>query len=310
MSADKSGHAARPEVGPNRDPRTGERVAWAELKPDEFRARVAACPVAWLPFGLCEPHGHVAALGLDLIKAEAFCVEAARRFGGVVAPAQGWHIHETGYHARWLEDVVGEENAMMSSVPPAVVLPLFAYQLRACANAGFRAVFVLTGHAGGNERDLRRVAAAFTAETGLPVEVRADPELVAGKFRSDHAGRFELSQLMFLRPELVELSLLKRRDEPGSGGRLALGDDAAEASEDEGRAICEAIVSAMGEATTKWRTEVQTLRAVGAERVTLAQVEKVWRAVVGSGEPWVTARPYPGQAAVSERSQWRDGERV
>ena len=285
-----------------------ERVTWAELKPDEFRARVAACPVAWVPFGLCEPHGHVAALGLDLIKAEALCVEAARRFGGVVAPAQGWHIHETGYHARWLEDVVGEENAMMSSVPPAVVLPLFAYQLRACANAGFRAVFVLTGHAGGNERDLRRVAAAFTAETGLPVEVRADPELVAGTFHGDHAGRFELSQLMFLRPELVDWSLLKRRDEPGSGGRLALGDDAAEASAEEGRAICEAQVAAMGAATAAWRDR-RGLRE-NTTRVTMAQTERAWRAALGSGGPWVTAAPYPGQTAVSAGSQWRDGERV
>lgn len=286
----------------------GGRVAWAELKPDEFRARVAACPVAWVPFGLCEPHGHVAALGLDLIKAEAFCGEAARRFGGVVAPAQGWHIHETGYHARWLEDVVGEENAMMSSVPPAVVLPLFAYQLRACANAGFRAVFVLTGHAGGNERDLRRVAAAFTAETGLPVEVRADPELVAGKFRGDHAGRFELSQLMFLRPELVDLRLLRRRDEPGSGGRLALGDDAAEASAQEGAAICDAIVTAMGEATAAWRAG-RNLRE-GTARVALVQTERAWRAALASGAPWVTAAPYPGQEPVSANSQWRDGERV
>jgi 3-hydroxyisobutyrate dehydrogenase-like beta-hydroxyacid dehydrogenase len=41
-------------------------VRWAELRPDDFRARLNACPVVYLPIGLVEPHGHVAALGLDL----------------------------------------------------------------------------------------------------------------------------------------------------------------------------------------------------------------------------------------------------
>jgi hypothetical protein len=33
--------------------------------------------------------------------------EASRRFGGVVAPTQGYQIHETGYHAPWLTEVMG-----------------------------------------------------------------------------------------------------------------------------------------------------------------------------------------------------------
>ncbi len=38
--------------------------------------------------GMVEPHGHAAAFGLDLIKAEDLCDEAAARFGGIVAPPQ------------------------------------------------------------------------------------------------------------------------------------------------------------------------------------------------------------------------------
>ena len=69
---------------------TSTPVRWAELRPDDFRARRDACPIVYLPIGLCEPHGHIAALGLDLLKAEYFCEQAAQRFGGIVAPAQGY----------------------------------------------------------------------------------------------------------------------------------------------------------------------------------------------------------------------------
>lgn len=63
-----------------------EPVSWERLLPEEFERRLAACPVVYLPMGLCEPHGHVAPFGLDTIKAHHLCEQAARRFGGIVAP--------------------------------------------------------------------------------------------------------------------------------------------------------------------------------------------------------------------------------
>src|SRR6516225_5696236 len=87
-----------------------ERVAWEYLLPEEFERRLAARPVVYLPLGLCEPHGHVAPFGLDTIKARYLCEEAARRFGGIVAPTMAYQIHETGYHAPWLREVMGNVN--------------------------------------------------------------------------------------------------------------------------------------------------------------------------------------------------------
>jgi len=60
-------------------------VKWSELLPYEFHRRIRELPIVYLPVGLCEPHGQVAALGLDLLKAEHYCEAAARRFGGIVA---------------------------------------------------------------------------------------------------------------------------------------------------------------------------------------------------------------------------------
>lgn len=281
-------------------------VRWAELKPDEFRTRRDACPIAFLPLGLCEPHGHVAALGLDLLKAEYYCDEAARRCGGVVAPAQGYHIHETGFHARWLEEVVGEENALMAALPPDVVARTFLYQLRAFANAGFKAVIGVSGHSGGSQEDLRRIAGAFTARTRVPVIVASDPEWIPNLHSGDHAGRYEISQLLDLRPDLVDLSLLARQHEPGSGGRLAVGVDAHEATAKFGRLINEAIVEAIvGQA----RALADSVAALAAPvKLSFADTEAVWAAITQDIAGWTSCQPKPGQLPVSQKSRWRDGE--
>ena len=185
----------------------GEPVRWAELKPEEFLRRLAERPVAYLPMGMVEPHGHAAAFGLDMIKAEYLCDEAAARFGGIVAPPQAYHIHETGFHSVWLEEVVGEVNPRLGGLPPDVVMRSLLFQLRVCVNAGFRAVIVVSGQ-NGAQGDLRLVAEEFMKLVPVPVVVRSDPELVRGTFPGDHAGRYELSQLLHIRPELVDMSRL------------------------------------------------------------------------------------------------------
>ena len=274
------------------------RVRWAELRPDEFRARRAARPVAYLPLGLCEPHGSVAALGLDLIKAEYYCDAAARRFGGIVAPAQGYHIHECGFHAPWLAEVVGEENALMAAIPPHVMLHLLLYQLRTFANAGFKVVIAVSGHSGGSQEDLRRAAAIFARATGLRIVVKTDPEWVEGLYRGDHAGKYELSQLLAMRPDLVDLSLLKAQ--PVAGPRFALGDDAAEASAAHGRAINEAIIAAIGREVA----ESLVLKCSPKTPVDYANVESLWEEVRATMPLWRSLALSSGQAPVAAHSQW------
>ncbi|MEX1117131.1 MAG: creatininase family protein [Akkermansiaceae bacterium] len=278
-------------------------VRWAELRPDEFRERMAACPVVYLPLGLCEPHGHVAALGLDLIKADYYCDEAARRFGGIVAPSQGYHIHECGFHAPWLGEVVGEENPFMAAIPPHVMARMFLYQIRAFTNTGFRAIVAISGHSGGSQEDLRRVAAAFSDCTGIPVLMKTDPELVSGKFTGDHAGRYEISQLLAIRPELVDLSLINRRHEVNSGGRLAQGDDAAEATIEDGRAINEAILLAIGDAISDLLRGYEDHPP--APLLTHADAESIWTQLGGDAGPWVSNSLKPGQRPVASDSRWK-----
>lgn len=276
------------------------RVTWAELLPDEFTTRLEAHPIAYLPFGLVEPHGHVAAFGLDTIKAEWLCREAASRFGGIVAPTQGWHIHETGYHAPWLAQVVGNENPRLGGLPPHVVLHALVFQLRAIANAGFALAVLLTGHCGGNEADLRLVADAFAHRFHWKVLVLRDLDLVEGRFGGDHAGRFELSQLMAIRPDLVDLRLLERQHEAGAGGRLALGDDAREANVEYGRQIMDASLERFGQLLEPY-TRLSPRRE---PRITLADAESLWQELRSNSATWKTLRFFDDGDSLPDDSQW------
>ncbi|MBC8040491.1 MAG: creatininase family protein [Opitutaceae bacterium] len=286
-------------------------VRWAELRPDDFRARLDDCPVVYLPIGLVEPHGHVAALGLDLLKADYYCDEAARRFGGIVAPSQGYHIHECGFHAPWLAEVVGNENPYLAAIPPQVMVTLFLYQLRAFANTGFRAFVAVSGHSGGSQNDLRLAAAAFSAATGVTVIVKTDSEFVEGLYTGDHAGRYELSQLLAIRPDLVDLTLINRRHEPNSGGQLALGDDAAEATAEHGHAINEAILASIGRtvATLRDTFSADSTRAA-SPLLTYADIERIRATLPPGAAGWHSSSPAPAQAAVPSDSRWKPYERL
>lgn len=294
-------------------PSTGSKTLWSELLPYEFKRRLDECPIVYLPLGLCEPHGQVSAFGLDTIKAEWLCQQTALKVGGIVAPSMGYHIHETGYHARWLEDEVGEENPHMTGIPPVIFIPLFLYQLRAFANAGFQKIVVLSGHSGGNQHDLRQAAGVFMSRfPEVEVWVRSDPELVERQYEGDHAGKYEISQLMYIRPDLIDMDKASLQDMPGSGGRLALGADAWMASPELGKKIMEACLKNMVEVAKRMKSESRmkvTADAVAIPRISYADVEAIWSEVAQQADKWVTANPWLSQSAVSPQSQWKFYER-
>ena len=264
-----------------------EPVRWIELKPEEFLRRLAERPVAYLPMGMVEPHGHAAAFGLDLIKAEYLCDQAARRFGGIVAPAQTYHIHETGFHGTWLEEVVGDVNPRLGGLPPDVVMRSLLFQLRVCVNAGFRAVMVVSGQ-NGAQGDLRLVADEFMKLIPVPVVVRSDPELVRGTFPGDHAGRYELSQLLYIRPDLVDMTRLDRVNSDPLG-RFAQNPDAHEATAEYGEQVIEAQIAQIGELVNQ-----AGLGASDISTLTFDDVEPAWAAVERQRPSWVSYGPVSG----------------
>jgi creatinine amidohydrolase len=258
-----------------------EPVRWAELKPEEFLRRLAERPLAYLPMGMVEPHGHAVAFGLDQIKAEYLCDQAAARFGGIVAPPQTYHIHETGFHGTWLEEVVGDVNPRLGGMPPDVVMRSLLFQLRVCVNAGFRAIMVVSGQ-NGAQGDLRLVADEFMKLVDVPVIIRSDPELVRDTFPGDHAGRYEISQLLYIRPDLVDMTRLGRvATDPL--GRFAQNPDAHEATPGYGEQIIETQIARIAELADE-----AGLGAPDLPFLTFDDVEPAWAAVERQRASWVS----------------------
>ncbi|HSS51216.1 MAG TPA: creatininase family protein [Thermoanaerobaculia bacterium] len=222
-------------------------VRWERMFPHELEAAFAATPAVYFAYGLCEPHGPQNALGLDGLKAHGLAVKAAKRHGGVVAPADFWHVHELGGYAIWAEREIGEARPWLTAVPPWVHFKNVCYHVRAAEALGFHAAILLTGHYGPNYLDLRTLVDWLQPLTrvrlyGLP-DFEANPGFPGDGADGDHAGKVETSQLWALEPACVDPSRLGPAVE---GMRFARGADAALADREAGRRMIAGQVAWLG----------------------------------------------------------------
>jgi len=165
--------------------------------------------VALLPVGSTEAHGPHLPLGADSIisegMAEAGAAELARRgLEAVVLPTTHYAITE------WAQGFAG------SLTIPAEAAEAQLLALLAGAHAlGFDRLVLLSAHLEpGHITSLRRVARAFQATHGQPLvfpdktrrehAARLTPEFQSG---SCHAGCYETSLVLALRPQLVRQSI-------------------------------------------------------------------------------------------------------
>lgn len=277
-------------------------VRWAEMLPLEFKRRREACPVVYLPLGVCEPHGEGAALGLDLLKAEAWCVATAQRAGGIVAPSFGFHVHECGPSARWLRDKVGEVEPHLTSIGPTAFVHCLLHQLRALANSEFGAALIVSGHSGAHAADLAKIVADFGNHFGFACRYVTDFDLAMPEFSPDHAGFYELSLLMHLRPELVDSGRI--RNGAVGAAAFALDPSAIKASARAGRRIFSHLVARL--AALNRQMADRPLRV--APPITISTIEDYWDKVSRHAPSWHCARPREGQAPVPSGSRWKSGE--
>jgi creatinine amidohydrolase len=219
-------------------------VLWERMFPDQLEARFVDCPVLYLPYGMCEPHGPANTLGLDGLKASAICREAARTGGGIVAPTEWWHVHEVGLYAAWGQREIGEvQRRWLTAVPPWVHFKNVCYHIRAADQIGFKAVILLTGHYGPNWKDLQRLVdliQPFVSARlhGLPDFEAAQPGFDGDGKVADHAGKVETSLLWALEPACVDVSRFPGPDRASPTGHFfAMGRDAREANREIGARI-------------------------------------------------------------------------
>ena len=187
-----------------------KKIAWLEMFPHEFHAEMKENPICYMPYALAEPHGVYSALGLDYYNIEYVINEAARTYGGIVAPPFAWHIQEQQYYD-WETDCCGMGMSISSSIPEELFLHNMLHHIRNFDAKGFKAAILASGHFLCNmTADKQMLADFYVRRTGSPMQIFAgtyDYFYTDGKF-DDHAGPVETSLFMHYRPDLVDFSLI------------------------------------------------------------------------------------------------------
>ena len=132
-----------------------------------------------------------------------------------------------------------------------------------------------------------------------------DFDLTANQYKGDHAGKYEISTLLYIRPDLVNVELKHLESESDSGGKFALGVDAHEASVEYGERIlrkcvetlCNHVEQAIGECSANDGSRAP---------LSYSQTERIWNDVIQ--QKWKCLHPRDGQEAVSAKSRWKPQE--
>lgn len=285
-------------------------VRWERLFHDQLEERFAACPVLYFAYGLCEPHGPQNTLGLDALKAHAIACAAARANGGIVAPLDFWHIHDSGTYAAWGRRAIGElPRPWLTCMSPWQHFRNICYHLRTADSLGFHAAIFLTGHYGPNWQDLKTLLDLAQPHVGTRLYGLPDFEANQpgfdrdNKSGGDHAGKVETSLLWALEPECVDVSRLPPPDEPGP--HFAMGGTAHQSDRRVGERMVQDEVAYLGELAERLLADYQRL-APDHKLRTWADVERLWAETVRPEFPnFLTMNELrPSDEPVPEDSVW------
>jgi creatinine amidohydrolase len=199
-----------------------EKVLYEELTPNEFCSRLAKAPIAYLPLGTLEWHGEHLPLGSDGIQSQGFFIELAQQAGGIVLPmlflgpdradmAQGKEFYGMdlyGFPAGKPQQLTGSAYWVSDALFEQILRAI----LKQLKRAGFRIV-VAHGH-GPSTRLFRDHIEEWSKMFGLELFVcRRKDESDGLGIQTDHAAVNEVSLMMTLRPELVQIENLSQDPE-------------------------------------------------------------------------------------------------
>jgi creatinine amidohydrolase len=198
------------------------KLKWGECTWEEVKAAVEEGALAVAPFGSTEQHGPILPLDTDIHIAEKVALDGARlafeRYGvrSLVMPTMPYGL--ALHHMRFTGTI---------SLTPETYVTLVAEVLGCAIRHGFRKIAVISGHGGnrpGLELGIAKVVAEFAER--FPVRIilfqgHQDPEFarLSKEILRDepsegqpgiHAARWETSETLADRPELVRRDRLER----------------------------------------------------------------------------------------------------
>lgn len=176
-----------------------ETVQMQFMRPGQLEEALRTFPAVYVPLGLIEWHGRHLPLGNDALKAHAILVEAARRFGGVVYPPV---FFPSAKYVRGSEELAPNEDPWKIDM-----LTSLFQQIKAL---GVRVILGVSGHnvpqqIAWVDRALAPVIADGAA-TGLGLWEMSLSHCAESD--SDHAAKWETSNMMHLYPSTVDLAAL------------------------------------------------------------------------------------------------------
>ncbi len=169
------------------------------MRPGQLEAALRRFPAVYVPFGLIEWHGRHLPLGNDALKAHAILVKCAEQFGGVVYPPV--YFPHTLYVPN-SPDLHPEEAEWKVTMVTRLFEGLKA--------TGVRVIIGVSGHNIPQQIALiERALAPVTADgTVAGVGLWEMTLSLCEESSSDHAAKWETSNMQFFYPDRVDLTAL------------------------------------------------------------------------------------------------------
>jgi len=158
------------------------------MRPGQLEAAAREFPVVYVPFGLIEWHGRHLPLGNDALKAHGILVKCAEKFGGVVYPPVYFH----------------------AGFDQAHLLPVITDLFRRLKATGFRVIVGVSGHNIPQQIDMINKALEPVVADGACAGVGLWEMSLSrcAESDSDHAAKWETSNMMFFYGDLVDIKAL------------------------------------------------------------------------------------------------------
>jgi creatinine amidohydrolase len=158
------------------------------MRPGQLEAAGQKFPVVYVPFGCIEWHGRHLPLGTDALKAHGILVKCAEKFGGVVYPPVYFH---SGFNRDHL-------------------VPVIADLFKRLKASGYRVIIGVSGHNVQQQIDMiNKALEPVTADGSVAGIGLWEITLSRGpESNTDHAAKWETSDMMFFYPGLVDMSEL------------------------------------------------------------------------------------------------------
>jgi len=210
------------------------------MRPAQLEAAARAFPVVYVPFGLIEWHGRHLPLGNDALKAHGILVKCAEKYGGVVYPPI---FFPHAIHNPTADKLIESGRDWKLSM----VTALFDRLKR----TGFRVIIGVSGHNIQTQIELINEALKPVVSDGTVIGIGLWEMSLSRRENSDsdHAAKWETSNMMFFYPDLVDMKELgtaplapDMKPPDGIGGL----DPREHASSEVGRRNVELAVDAIG----------------------------------------------------------------